>query len=107
MRMHQVIKDLCSEDGKRRKFYIAGHSLGGALATITAARVAFEDDLDIAAVYTIGSPMYADGMRCFRSLVGCCHTFVLSSLEARCQVLLGRLMLRSYVFPSRLIECVL
>eukprot|EP00903_Cladosiphon_okamuranus_P009617 g9153.t1 len=60
MRMHKAIKDLCAEDGKRRKLYIAGHSLGGALATITAAHLAFEDDLDIAAVYTIGSPKVFD-----------------------------------------------
>eukprot|EP00752_Nemacystus_decipiens_P002420 g2281.t1 len=56
LHMHRVIKDLCGEARKKRKLYIAGHSLGGALATVTAARLAFEDNLDIAAVYTIGSP---------------------------------------------------
>ena len=63
IRMRQVIKDLCGEANKDRKLYIAGHSLGGALATVAAARVAFEEDLDIAAVYTIGSPKYVHGMR--------------------------------------------
>lgn len=64
MGMHQVIKDLCGDAKKDRKLYIAGHSLGAALATVTASRLAFEDDLDIAAVYTIGSPKYAPLFRC-------------------------------------------
>lgn len=56
--MHKKIKELY-EDGKGRKLYIAGHSLGGALATVAAARLAYEDDMDIAGVYTIGSPRQA------------------------------------------------
>ena len=54
--MHRVIKDLYYEEGKNRKLYVAGHSLGGALATITAARLVFEDDINISAMYTMGSP---------------------------------------------------
>lgn len=54
--MYQTIKNLYNEDGKNRKLYIAGHSLGGALATIAAARLSFVDDMNIAGIYTIGSP---------------------------------------------------
>ncbi|CAN0313678.1 unnamed protein product [Ectocarpus sp. 6 AP-2014] len=54
--MYQTIMDLYNEKGKNRKLFFAGHSLGGALATNAAARVAFIDDLDIAGIYTIGSP---------------------------------------------------
>ena len=56
--MHQRIKTLYEEKGKNRKLFVAGHSLGGALATIAAARLAFLDDMNITALYTIGSPRY-------------------------------------------------
>lgn len=61
--MYDAIKNLYSEKGKRRKLFIAGHSLGGALATIAGARLAFEDNVDIAGIYTIGSPRYRNVMR--------------------------------------------
>eukprot|EP00752_Nemacystus_decipiens_P010362 g9232.t1 len=57
--IHEKIKELHG-DGKGRKLYIAGHSLGGALATVAAARLAFEDNMNIAGVYTIGSPRLFD-----------------------------------------------
>ncbi|CAN0092157.1 unnamed protein product, partial [Ectocarpus fasciculatus] len=54
--MRKVIQNLYNEKGKNRKLYIAGHSLGGALATVAAARLSYVDNLDIAGIYTIGSP---------------------------------------------------
>lgn len=55
--MHATIKSLLyNEEGKKRKLFFAGHSLGGALATIAAARMEFDDNLNIAGLYTIGSP---------------------------------------------------
>lgn len=54
--MHSAIKSLYYEYGKNRKLYVAGHSLGGALATVAAARLALGDNMDIAGIYTIGSP---------------------------------------------------
>lgn len=58
--MHKIIKTLYEEEGKSRKLYITGHSLGGALATVAAARLAFLDDINIAGMYTIGSPRYSN-----------------------------------------------
>lgn len=54
--MYETVKALYNEEDKTRRLYITGHSLGGALATIAAARLAFVDDIDITAIYTIGSP---------------------------------------------------
>ena len=55
--MYQTIKRLYNEDGKSRKLYITGHSLGGGLATNAAARLVYDNPpLNIAAMYTIGSP---------------------------------------------------
>lgn len=54
--MHDSIKKLYNEEGKDRKLYLTGHSLGAALATNAAARLAFGDNIDITAMYTIGSP---------------------------------------------------
>lgn len=56
--MYEAIKSLYEEDGKSRKLFIAGHSLGGALATVAAARLAFVDNMSISGMYTIGSPRY-------------------------------------------------
>ncbi|CAN0313119.1 unnamed protein product [Ectocarpus sp. 6 AP-2014] len=58
--MLAVIKRFYHEEGRSRKLYVTGHSLGGALATIAAARLVFVDDLNVAALYTIGSPRVFD-----------------------------------------------
>ena len=57
--MNKRIKELYHEEGKNRKLFIAGHSLGGALATVATARLIYEDNLNVAGVYTIGSPRQA------------------------------------------------
>lgn len=57
--MRNTIKALYYEKGKNRKLYLAGHSLGGALATIAAGHLAFGENMDIAGIYTIGSPRLA------------------------------------------------
>lgn len=54
--MYDKIKSLYNDKEKKRKLYITGHSLGGALATVATARLAFVDDIEIAALYTFGSP---------------------------------------------------
>ena len=54
--MRDMIKLLYSEKGKKRKLFITGHSLGAALATVTAAHLAFEQNINITAIYTYGSP---------------------------------------------------
>ncbi|CAM9523149.1 unnamed protein product, partial [Ascophyllum nodosum] len=54
--MRETIKKLYNEEGKNRKLYVAGHSLGGALATLAAARLHYSDDVNISSMYTFGSP---------------------------------------------------
>ena len=49
-----MIKRFLAADGKSRKLYVTGHSLGGGLATIAAARLAFvHPDIEIAGVSDI------------------------------------------------------
>ncbi|CAM9812177.1 unnamed protein product [Ascophyllum nodosum] len=54
--MRATITSLYNEEGKKRKLFITGHSLGAALATVTAAHLAFEESINITAIYTYGSP---------------------------------------------------
>ena len=54
--MHDMIKLLYNEKVKKRKLFITGHSLGAALATVTAAHLAFEQSINITAIYTYRSP---------------------------------------------------
>ncbi|CAM9523218.1 unnamed protein product [Ascophyllum nodosum] len=54
--MRETIKKLYNEVGKNRKLYVTGHSLGGALATLAAARLHYSDNVDVSAMYTFGSP---------------------------------------------------
>lgn len=59
--MLRVIRRFYQEEGKSRKLYITGHSLGGALATVAAARLAFvHSDINITAVYGLGAPRVFD-----------------------------------------------
>lgn len=57
--MEECIEDICN-DGKRRKVYFTGHSLGAALATLAAAKLQLcrhnEFDMDVDGLYTFGSP---------------------------------------------------
>ncbi|CAM9479691.1 unnamed protein product [Sphacelaria rigidula] len=55
--MVQTIREF--SDGKR-KLFVAGHSLGGALATVAAARLVFEENMKLHGMYTIGSPRVFD-----------------------------------------------
>lgn len=52
--MAERVKRLHAESP--RPVYVAGHSLGAALATIAAARMAMDFGFHIAGLYTIGSP---------------------------------------------------
>lgn len=67
--MYSTIKSLYYEQGKDRKLYFAGHSLGGALATIAAGRLAFGENMNIAAIYTIGCPRLAKAICQYGSIV--------------------------------------
>lgn len=61
------VRDLYYEAGKARKLFITGHSLGGALATIAAAYLAFDERMKISGIYTIGSPRW-DGRQAHSAL---------------------------------------
>jgi len=54
--MRDTVKKLYHEDGKNRKLFVSGHSLGGALATIAAARICFGENMNVHGIYTFGSP---------------------------------------------------
>ncbi len=58
---HALLTHLASLQSQGKKIYITGHSLGGALATITAyyAKTA-KPSVDIAGVYTFGQPYTGD-----------------------------------------------
>ena len=51
-----------------KKIWITGHSLGGAVATLTAARLQYDDNIPVRGLHTFGSPRVGDSS--FRSL---CH----------------------------------
>lgn len=54
--MVAVIKKFLNDGGNTRKLYVTGHSLGAALATIATARLTFVENMNVAAMYTIGGP---------------------------------------------------
>lgn len=56
--MLAVIKKFLNRERKSRKLFIAGHSLGAALATNAAARLAFVENMNVAGVYTFGGPRW-------------------------------------------------
>lgn len=77
--MINAIRTLYNEPEKNRKLFLAGHSLGGALATVAAARLVFEEDMHVAGMYTIGSPRLKNGYHLWQeSLAGVCDCHHLS-----------------------------
>lgn len=66
-----IDKKLAELEGTGIKLYITGHSLGGALATLAAARLLRDDapKVELAGVYTFGSPRVGDAAfaKAFRS----------------------------------------
>ncbi|MBI4735080.1 MAG: lipase family protein [candidate division NC10 bacterium] len=57
----QRILEFCDED---QVIWVTGHSLGGALAVLTAAKLLVEHDLAIAGLYTFGQPPVGTGGFC-------------------------------------------
>lgn len=55
-----ILQVINSVQNNAQPFWITGHSLGGALATLAAARFAFELDKPIRGVYTFGQPRTVD-----------------------------------------------
>jgi len=53
--MHQALQDLLASD-PQPKLYIAGHSKGGAMAAIAAARLFFEENIVASGVYLYAAP---------------------------------------------------
>lgn len=45
---------------QNRRLYVTGHSLGGAMATICASRLAATFNINVVALYTYGSPRVGD-----------------------------------------------
>lgn len=68
----QIDKTLSGLRGSGALLYITGHSLGGALATLCAARLAHSNTYSIQGLYTFGCPRVGNGdfAQTFRSLVG-------------------------------------
>ncbi|MCS7466049.1 hypothetical protein NZK35_05090 [Stieleria sp. ICT_E10.1] len=62
-----------------KKIWITGHSLGGAVATLTAARLQYDDDIPVRGLHTFGSPRVGDSN--FRSL---CHELGPSNRSLYC-----------------------
>ncbi|CAM9248116.1 unnamed protein product [Scytosiphon promiscuus] len=58
--MVAVIKEFLNAGGKTRKLYVTGHSLGAALATVAMARLTFVENMNVAAMYTMGGPKVFD-----------------------------------------------
>jgi len=52
-------RHICEKDNPKRPLFLTGHSLGGAMATIAAARLVYED-LPFTSVYTFGQPRAMD-----------------------------------------------
>jgi triacylglycerol lipase len=58
--VRETILDFFSKNGKNKKLRVAGHSLGGALATLAVPDLKKNTKLKITGVYTFGSPRVGD-----------------------------------------------
>lgn len=58
--IREIVMEALGTQGKRRKIYIAGHSLGAAIATLSVGDIGKDDRNTIKAIYLYGSPRVGD-----------------------------------------------
>lgn len=62
-----IVERVCNAHFDDKKIWLTGHSLGAAMATMTAFRLMYEDDIPIQGLQTFGSPKTGD-----QNFVGMC-----------------------------------